>query len=134
VNLEPCAHCGVTACEARFHALLVRDFTDSGYGAVHHLVVSSYMLQHDLYDLQTRVVMLAFVSRTLESFPTTHDLATIRAVFSSSRRAIKRDRQPPDQPRAWTLTVADVDDSSAETYQRTVRDWARSVLETFGVS
>ncbi|NJK44140.1 MAG: hypothetical protein HC933_07490 [Pleurocapsa sp. SU_196_0] len=31
---------------------------------MHHLVVSSYMLQHELYDDETRIVMLEFVSRT----------------------------------------------------------------------
>ena len=41
-----CPECGVIGCRKRFDEFLVLEFTDAGYGAVHHLTVTAYMLQH----------------------------------------------------------------------------------------
>jgi hypothetical protein len=120
----------VPDCEATFHAFLTYDFSDPGYGAVHHLVVAAYMLQHDQYDDETRETMLATVVPWLDRAPTDHDRAQIRAAFDGPRRAIKRESRAPSVPRAWRLTVEDVNDSSAEAYRRTVRTWAAATIET----
>ncbi len=43
-----CPECGAldNACETRFHEFLVKEFEEAGYGTVHHLTVTAYMLQH----------------------------------------------------------------------------------------
>jgi hypothetical protein len=43
-----CPECGAseTLCQTRFDEFLVLEFTDAGYGAVHHLTVTAYMIQH----------------------------------------------------------------------------------------
>ena len=43
-----CPECGAPAqsCETRYHECLVKEFSEPGYGAVHHLTVATYMLQH----------------------------------------------------------------------------------------
>ena len=43
-----CPECGAPdlLCKTRFDEFLVLEFTDTGYGAVHHLTVTAYMLQH----------------------------------------------------------------------------------------
>ncbi len=43
-----CPECGApdNDCETRYHECLVKEFTDADYGAVHHLTVAAYMLQH----------------------------------------------------------------------------------------
>ena len=130
MTLEPCPYCGAVNCESRFQDLLVHDFTNPDYGVVHHLLVAAYMVQHEVYDDETLGVTLGFVARLTDSFPTDHDRTRIRALFDGSSRAVKRDRTPPVPPRAWTLNVSSVDDSSAQAYRRTVRAWARDVLET----
>lgn len=33
-------------CQSRFDEFLVLEFTDAGYGAVHHLTVTAFMIQH----------------------------------------------------------------------------------------
>jgi hypothetical protein len=33
-------------CKERFDEFLMLEFTDAGYGSVHHLTVAAYMLQH----------------------------------------------------------------------------------------
>lgn len=109
--------------------MLERDFSHPGYGAVHHLVVAAYMLQHGRYEPDTELEVISFLERTLETAPSDHDRRLIRAAFDGPKRAFRRDPAPPAQPRAWTLTVLDVDDSSAKAYQRTVRAWAAGVAD-----
>jgi len=43
-----CPECGApkNLCNTRFDKFLVLEFTDVGYGAVHHLTVATYMLQY----------------------------------------------------------------------------------------
>src|SRR5574338_84558 len=43
-----CPECGAPGrlCQTRFDEFMVLEFTDPGYGAVHHLTVATYMLQH----------------------------------------------------------------------------------------
>lgn len=43
-----CPECGAeeAACESRFHECLALEFQNPAYGAVHHLTVTAYMLQH----------------------------------------------------------------------------------------
>lgn len=126
---QPCSYCGAVGCETRFHELLIQDFTDAGHGRVHHLVVSSYMVQHDFYANEYLETVLHGMKTWLHSFPTLQDRARVQALFNGATRVKKRHRIAPATPRAWELTVFDVDTSSAETYQRTVRAWASSIVE-----
>ena len=43
-----CPECGApdSLCQERFDEFLVLEFTDAGYGAVHHLTVAAFMVQH----------------------------------------------------------------------------------------
>jgi hypothetical protein len=43
-----CPECGSpnNLCQTRFDEFLVLEFTDAGYGAVHHLTVATFMVQH----------------------------------------------------------------------------------------
>ena len=43
-----CPECGApeTLCKTRYDKFLMLEFTDAGYGAVHHLTVAAYVLQH----------------------------------------------------------------------------------------
>ena len=46
--MSNCTECGApdNLCQTRFDEFLVLEFTDAGYGAVHHLTVAAYMVQH----------------------------------------------------------------------------------------
>ena len=131
--LPSCAHCGVPDCEALFHACLELDFGNSGYGAVHHLVVSAYMLQHDTYAAGVRTAMADFVLEHLDRPPTAHAMRRIRAATDGAVRVRRRTndqmlaRTPPKEPSLPQPTVADVDTASAEAYCCTVRSWAQAV-------
>ena len=46
--MSNCPECGApdNLCQTRFDEFLVLEFTDAGYGAVHHLTVATFMVQH----------------------------------------------------------------------------------------
>lgn len=123
-----CRECGATDCTAAFHACLAADFSDERYGIVHHLVVAAYGLQHRWYPAETASMMVEFVRGHLDRPPSDHDRRLIRQAADGSVRV--RARQPEGPSPEWDLSVGDVDLGSADTYQSTVRTWARSVAET----
>jgi hypothetical protein len=88
-----CPECGALgdACEARYQACLVKEFTDAQYGAVHHLTVAAYMLQHSsrltpegwLYE---REILREFL---LENKPPAIIRKQHKAAVDSGRRSFK---------------------------------------------
>ena len=131
-----CPECGAPgeACKAQFQALLAREFTDPGFGAVHHLTVTAYMLQHSsqlsregwLYE---REMLRRFL---LEGQPPALVRRQARPVLDSGRRRFKiasNDGRPLFGQRAWAKTIMNVRMGSADVYHDDVAAWARAVLE-----
>lgn len=131
-----CPECGApdSACEAHYHECLVKEFTDAGYGAVHHLTVATYMLQHSsklikegwLYE---RGLLREFL---IEKKPPAFIRKQNRDVVDNSKRTFKiasKDGQPKISRADWTKTVLDVRMENAETYCADVNAWARAALE-----
>ena len=131
-----CPECGAAenGCEARYHEFLVKEFEDAGYGAVHHLTVAAYMLQHSskltkegwLFE---RNLLREFL---IEKKPPAFIRRQNRDVVDSSKRTwkIKADDGLPKISRTqWTKTVMDVRMQNAEVYCEDVTAWARAVLE-----
>lgn len=123
-----CVHCGVDDCAATFHQCLVLDFTDPGYGLVHHLTVAAYMLQHNAYSDEMADTMARFVLRHLDEPPGEATKREIRRATDGGQRVTRREDAKPINPDGgWTHTVADVDLGSAAAYRATVRTWADAV-------
>ncbi len=131
-----CPECGVpeTLCQTRFDEFLVLEFTDAGYGAVHHLTVTAYMLQHS--SKLTREGWL-FERNLLKEFlidnkPPAFIRKQNKDIVDSGKRKFKiksRDGLPVINKSTWTKTILDVRTESAEVYCADVTAWARSVLE-----
>jgi len=131
-----CPECGATEtlCKARFDEFLVLEFTDAGYGAVHHLTVTAYMLQHSSQLtregwLHERELLREFL---IENMPPSFIRQQNKHLVDSGKRTFKiksRDGQRVIQKSAWTRTILDVRTEDAETYCADVTAWARSVLE-----
>lgn len=130
-----CPECGApeTLCRARFDEFLALEFTDANYGAVHHLTVAAYMIQHS--SQLTREGWL-HERGLLKEFLLEHKTpAFIRKQnkdpLDNSRRTFKiksRDGKPVINKTSWTKTILDVRAESAEVYCTDVSAWARSVL------
>lgn len=131
-----CPECGApdSACETRYHECLVREFTDAGYGAVHHLTVGTYMLQHSSKLtregwLETRNLLKEFL---IENKPPAEIRRQNKGKVDSGKRDFKiksKTGQPVINKTTWTKTILDVRMDNAETYCADVTAWAKSALE-----
>ena len=121
-------------CKTRFDEFLVLEFTDINYGAVHHLTVTTYMLQHSSKLtregwLHMRQLLKEFL---VENKPPEQVRKQNRDLVDSGKRKFKiasRDGLPVINKSAWTKTILDVRSENAEVYCADVTAWARSALE-----
>ena len=131
-----CPECGApeTLCHTRFDEFLVLEFTDAGYGVVHHLTVTAYMLQHSSKLtregwLHERELLREFL---VENKSSAFIRKQNRDLVDSGKRTFKiksRDGLPVINKTMWTKTILDVRTENAEVYCADVSVWARAVLE-----
>ncbi|MBI5951536.1 MAG: hypothetical protein HY865_07745 [Chloroflexi bacterium] len=131
-----CPECGATntLCKPRFDDFLVLEFTDADYGAVHHLTVTAYMLQHSSKLtregwLHMRGLLREFL---VEDKPPQYVRRQNRDLVDSGKRKFKissKDGLPVIQKSTWTMTILDVRAENADAYCEDVSAWARAVLE-----
>ena len=131
-----CPECGEpdSLCQTRFDEFLVLEFTDAGYGAVHHLTVAAYMLQHSSKLtregwLHERELLREFL---IENKPPAFIQKQNKDLVDSGKRKFKiksRDGLPVINKTTWTKTILDVRVENAQIYCEDVTAWARSTLE-----
>ena len=131
-----CPECGVPdqLCQSRFDEFLVLEFTDAGYGAVHHLTVAAYMVQHS--SQMTREGWLFERGLLREFLVENKSPAYIRKqnkdIVDSGKRKFKiksKTGVPVINKTSWSKTIMDVCSENAEVYCEDITAWARSVLE-----
>ena len=123
-----------TLCQTRFNEFLALEFTDAGYGAVHHLTVTAYMIQHSSKLtregwLHERELLREFL---VENKPPAFIRKQNRDLVDSGKRTFKiksRDGKPVINKSSWTKTILDVRTENAEAYCVDINAWAKAVLE-----
>lgn len=130
-----CPECGApeNLCQTRFDEFLVLEFTDPGYGAVHHLTVVAFMVQH--YSRMTPEGWL-YERELLREFLVENKTPAmmrkqIKDSVDSGRRTFKfksKDGKPVIDKTTWKRTILDVRTENAEVYCEDVITWARSAL------
>ena len=131
-----CPECGASnnLCQVRFDEFLILEFTDAGYGAVHHLTVAAYMVQHSskltregwLFE---RGLLREFL---VENKPPSYIRKQNKDIVDSGKRKFKitsRDGKPVINKMTWSKTILDVCAENAELYCEDITAWAKSVLE-----
>lgn len=131
-----CPECGARnhQCKTRFDEFLVLEFTDAGYGAVHHLTVAAYMVQHS--SNMTREGWL-FERNLLKEFLVENKSPEFirkqnKDVVDSGKRKFKIKSKtgiPVIDKTIWAKTILDVRSENVEVYGDDISAWARSVLE-----
>ena len=131
-----CPECGApdNLCQTRFDEFLILEFTDAGYGAVHHLTVAAYMVQHS--SKMTREGWL-FERNLLREFliekkPPAYIRKQNKDLVDSGKRKFKiksKTGLPVINKTSWNKTVLDVRAENADVYCEDITAWARSVLE-----
>jgi len=131
-----CPECGATdgLCQTRFDEFLILEFTDAGYGAVHHLTVATFMIQHSskmtregwMYE---RELLKEFL---IENKPPQLVRKQMKDTVDSGKRKFKiksRDGLPVINKTTWTTTILDVRVENAKDYCEDIDAWAKAVLE-----
>ena len=134
--MSNCPECGApdNVCQTRFDEFLVLEFTDAGYGAVHHLTVAAFMVQHSSrmtpegwrYE---RDLLKEFI---VEKKTPSAIRKQIKDTVDSGKRTFKfksKTGVPVIDKTTWTKTILDVHAENAEVYREDINAWARSVLE-----
>ena len=135
---EKCPECGAVIapyekCRDRFDLYLAKEFQDpTAFGAVHHLTVVCYMLQHNGYSregwLDARKMLAQFVR---EGVTPSSMRKQNRAKLDSGKRdwsITKGTKLVRVQDIKWTRSIADVRQDDSEAYCADVKQWASSVL------
>jgi hypothetical protein len=133
-----CPQCGAEYaaggdCGSRFNLCLALEYENpSAYGAVHHLTVICYMLQHNVYSHESWLKAIEMLRGFIQQGVTPADVRKrTRGELDSGRRkwsVTKGARFPKFKDITWTRTVADVRLDSPETYCADVTLWAASIL------
>ena len=104
------------------------------FGAVHHLTVSCYYLQHNLYSregwLHSRQLLALFVEQGL---PPEQVRRQQSQAFNNQNRAwsvIHGEKLSGFDRIIWTRTLADVRLDDPLQYCQDIRTWAASILES----
>jgi hypothetical protein len=131
-----CPECGAVdgACEARFNEFLVLEFTDAGYGAVHHLTVAAYMLQHSSKLtkegwLHMRGLLREFI---VENKPPAFIRKQNKDLVDSGKREFKIKSKTGERvigKSTWAKTILDIRTDDAEVYCADIAEWARAALK-----
>jgi hypothetical protein len=133
-----CPVCGAEflsseTCRARFERCLTLDYEHpESYGAVHHLVVACYMLQHNEYSRRGWLEARALVADAIRHGTAPADIRKRnRRSYDGSQRQWKikgGEKMDGLDGIAWTRTIADVRLDNPDMYREDVLQWAESVL------
>lgn len=131
-----CPECGAPdhLCQSRFDEFLILEFSDAGYGAVHHLTVATFMVQHSSRMTREgwqyeRDLLREFL---IENKTPAMIRKQIKDTVDSGKRTFKfksKTGVPVINKNTWSKTILDVRPDNAEVYCEDVTAWARSVLE-----
>jgi hypothetical protein len=137
--MSTCPDCGAlhtndTTCQSIFDEFLVLEFTDPGYGAVHFLTVSCFMIQHRRYSDPGLVWIADKLRLFLEEGVATADIRQMASKEAGNEtrtwKVTRRPDEPPLPPIAWSMTIADVANryTDAASYREQITAWAQVTL------
>ena len=132
-----CPQCGAISadgktCKDKYGEILALEFEDPAvFGAVHHITVACYNLQHpDYFSDEAREWMRTALHRVVEEgLPPADMLKNVRKRAGEGMKV--RRRTAPESPPgriAWSMTVMAVRTDSAEVYIEDIKAWAKSIL------
>lgn len=137
--VQKCPLCGAEfqsseQCRDRFDLCLAMEFENpTTFGAVHHLTVACYMLQHNAYSrdgwLEVRKMLAQFIQ---EGVTPAEMRRQKRARLDSGKRTwsvTKGAKLSEFDSIAWSRTIAGVRLDNPDIYCEDVKEWAKSVLE-----
>ena len=135
---QKCPLCGAEypageSCQDRFSRCMALEYENpAAYGAVHHLTVTCYMLQHNAYSREVWLEARKMLSQFIQGGVTPADMRKRnRSRFDNAHRAwsvTKGARLSEFETIVWSCTIADLRLDDPETYCSDVRLWAIRIL------
>ncbi len=136
--LQKCPQCGgefpsEEQCRDRFDLCMAMEFENpTAYGAVHHLTVACYMLQHNAYSRDVWLEVRKMIAQFTQEGGTPAEMRKQnRSRFDSGHRnwsVTKGAKLSEFDAIVWSRTIADVRLDNPETYCADVELWATSIL------
>lgn len=134
-----CPECGARVpaegrCRDRFDLCIALEFENpDAFGAVHHLSVLSYMLQHNVYSRAVWFEARDMLAGFLRDGVTPEEMRRRnRTRFDSAQRAwrvTRGSRFAEFDSIVWSRTIADIRLEDPAVYCADVKAWAASILE-----
>ncbi|MBK8899784.1 MAG: hypothetical protein IPM53_01250 [Anaerolineaceae bacterium] len=136
---QKCLQCGAKVppggqCRDRFDLCLAYEYENpTTFGAVHHLTVACYMLQHNAYSrnvwLEAREMVALFIYKG--TTPADVRKRNRQKLDSGQRswRITKGEKLSEFDTIVWSHTIADVRLDNPEIYCADIKRWAITVLE-----
>ena len=125
--------CGTIGCQEKYGEMLALEFEQpTVFGAVHHLTVICYNIQHpDPFTDEALTWMRSALRAIVEEALSRPELLK-RAQGSFRRRfqgqTSRRTRASALAGARWSMTVADVRTASPGVYTGDIKAWAKSIL------
>jgi hypothetical protein len=131
-----CSLCGAqlgsdAQCQERFNQCLALEFTHPiSFGAVHHLTVPCYLLQHNQYSHQAWLEARKLLQLTLEQQFSPQQLRQyLQHKLIGTRENIRHDHGFAGFNQiVWSRTIADIRLDSEQRYCDDILAWAKSIL------
>ena len=135
---QKCPQCGAEfpsdeLCRDRFDLCLAREFENpTTFGAVHHLTVACYMLQHNAYSREVWLEARNMIAQFIRAGVTPAEKRQQnRPRFDSGRRVwsvTKGAKLSEFDTIAWSRTIASLRLDDPESYCAGVKLWATCIL------
>ena len=146
VNPLTCTSCGAPheagrTCEDDFHQMLYWEAEEPALGAVHHLMVLCYHIQHPaLYSPDGLKFSIGLLRQFVETGALPQDVRKrIAPQVDSGKRSFKVKGTPEshglyERPVPWWMTASNVISTGKANYIESVKGWARSVMYSLRAS
>lgn len=132
-----CPECGATGCHDKFGELLALEFEDPAvFGAVHHITVICYNLQHPAtFTDEVIAWMRSSLRAIIVDGLSPAELRKRARKNTSGGVQVKRHTEPRGEPSRthWSMTAADVRTDDPEVYREDIVAWAKSILKDLNI-
>jgi hypothetical protein len=128
----PCPQCGAIGCREKYGVILALEFEQPAvFGAVHHITVNCYNLQHpDTFSEEALTWMRSALRAIVEEDLSGPDLLKLaRKTFTGDMHVKRRTPLAEVLPKIkWSMTVTGIRIDSPEAYVEDIMAWAKSIL------
>ena len=127
---DPCPECGASCCKEKFESMLALEFEDPKvFGAVHHVTVICYNLQHPAAFSDEAVAWMRSTLRAIVEEGLTPAELRERSQKQFKGRVNVLSKTPKTSAHVeWSMTVADIRTDDPEVYVQDIMTWAKSIL------